>query len=337
MSLFDSLSKISQQIQSQRSLMNQNEEATISVSVQPFIRALGYDTQNLAEVFPQYVADAKSTGWEKVDFAILRDAKPIIFIEAKGAYISLNENHWKQLYNYFNAKNLRFGILTNGIEYRFYTDLMKQNIMDNEPFLTINMLNLDARLVAELDNFTKSSFDPERIIAAAQRMKILSLLQKDMAHPPDALVKHFARQVHSRELTKADIQRFRHHMMAAWQELVEPEIGPTPTPPPPKVLNIPVFADFKGEHFEATLKLKRDWSLINYNSILYKGELMAHTQAAKLAVHSIDPESSAWAPAWTFWHFTHPKTGEKLPVKRLGRKEPLHFWAFEHHQVFQVK
>ena len=66
MGLYDELSKISTQIQTQRHLMQHNEDATILVSIQPFIRALGYDTQNLAEVFPQYNADAKSTGGKRL-------------------------------------------------------------------------------------------------------------------------------------------------------------------------------------------------------------------------------------------------------------------------------
>jgi len=128
MSLFEDLSKISERIQRQRKKMEHNEDATKLVSVQPFIRALGYDTQNLGEVFPEFKADAKISGGERVDYAILSEDKPIIFIEAKAVNILLNESNWKQLYNYFNAKEVRLGILTNGIMYRFYAEIGRAHV-----------------------------------------------------------------------------------------------------------------------------------------------------------------------------------------------------------------
>ena len=115
--------------------MKNNETATIHVSVLPFIRALGYNTEDLSEVYPEYAIP----NMDAVDYAVLRDGEPIMLLEAKKAAVNLSAKHWKQLFQYFNAVKARIGILTNGIEFRFYTDSVKQNIMDEELFLTIDI------------------------------------------------------------------------------------------------------------------------------------------------------------------------------------------------------
>lgn len=61
------------------------------------------------------------------------DGAPQILIECK----SINENltnHDSQLFRYFGTTSSKFGLLTNGKEYRFYTDLDEQNKMDSTPF-----------------------------------------------------------------------------------------------------------------------------------------------------------------------------------------------------------
>ncbi len=224
MSLNDDLSRIAEQIQQQRHLMR-NEEATLQVSIRPFIEALGYNTRNLAEVAPQYTADPRPSGTDRVDYAILRDGSPVILIEAKAANTRLTENNWKQLHDYFNAEEVRFGILTNGIEYCFYTDLKKRNIMDKDPFLTIEMSNLDKRLVAELEYFTKPSFDPERILSSARKLAILQLLSKEFNQPSDDFVKYFAGQVHSGRLSNSQMRDYRQLVQQAWRDLIEQEIA----------------------------------------------------------------------------------------------------------------
>ena len=337
MSLFDSLSKISVQIQSQRHLMKHSEDATILVSIQPFIRALGYDTQNLVEVFPQYNADAKSTGGEKVDYAIFRKGKPIIFIEAKAANISLNESNWKQLYNYFNAEvGLRFGILTNGIEYRFYTDLKVRNIMDKQPFMAISMLNLDKRLAKELEGFTKSSFDPERILNGAQRRQITRLLKQEMSQPSDEFVRHFARQVHSGRLTEAKVHRYGQLVKDAWQEvknhetvIVKPpsehkdDTEPEPDPPPESSEYIPVYGSYEGHRFEAELLREsvNNGLTIAGNQIRYNGELTGLKNAALMAIRSVNPTfepKRTFPNGFKFWHVIDPADGKEHMIRYIS-------------------
>jgi hypothetical protein len=80
-----------------------NEAAVRTALVEPFIRALGYDTSNPAEVVPEFGANVKISGVkqdEHVDYAVMKDSKPIIFIEVKPQDQDPNKGY-KQLYDYF--------------------------------------------------------------------------------------------------------------------------------------------------------------------------------------------------------------------------------------------
>lgn len=99
----------------------------------PFINALGYDVFNPLEVLPEMTCDIGTKKGEKIDYAIMKDDQPILLIECKHWKQDLNL-HDNQLLRYFNVSKAKFGLLTNGIIYRFYTDLKEPNIMDDKPF-----------------------------------------------------------------------------------------------------------------------------------------------------------------------------------------------------------
>ncbi|MBF0585277.1 MAG: type I restriction enzyme HsdR N-terminal domain-containing protein, partial [Magnetococcales bacterium] len=117
------------------------EEATKQALVVPFLQAMGYDPSDPTEVVPEFVADFATKKGEKVDYAILRHGKPIMVVECKWSGMGLDSLHAEQLYRYFNVTGAKVGILTNGISYRFFTDLEKANQLDGRPFLEFNVLD----------------------------------------------------------------------------------------------------------------------------------------------------------------------------------------------------
>ena len=123
----------------------------------PFFRALGYDTTDPTEVVPEFTADIGTKRGEKVDFAIVKDKSPVMLFECKWCGTELSNEHTSQLYRYFGVTETRFGVLTNGIVYWFYSDLEQPNKMDSKPFLEFNMLDIKEPLVEELKKFTKSA------------------------------------------------------------------------------------------------------------------------------------------------------------------------------------
>lgn len=100
----------------------QTEEATKTSIIMPFFSLLGYDVFNPNEFIPEFTADVGIKKGEKVDYAILSDGSPVILIECKWIGEPL-EKHDSQLFRYFGTSKAKFAILTNGLIYRFYTDL----------------------------------------------------------------------------------------------------------------------------------------------------------------------------------------------------------------------
>lgn len=106
------------------------EEAAKTALVMPFIQALGYDVFNPSEVVPEYVADVGTKKGEKVDYAIRRGDDIVMLIEAKPVKASLSIENASQLYRYFSVTKARIAVLTNGVVYRFFSDLDEPNKLD---------------------------------------------------------------------------------------------------------------------------------------------------------------------------------------------------------------
>lgn len=187
------------------------EEGTKNAFIMPMIAALGYDIFNPFEVVPELDCDLIKKKGEKIDYAIMKDEQPILLIECKHWKQKLNL-HDTQLQKYFVASNARFGVLTNGIEYRFYTDLEKANIMDEKPFLIIDMLDLSDADIEQLKKFHKSYYNESDILSTASELKytteIKSILNREFISPSPDFVKFFLRQVYDGQATQKVVDQF---------------------------------------------------------------------------------------------------------------------------------
>ncbi len=168
------------------------EEATKTSLIMPFFQMLGYDIFNPNEFMPEYIADVGIKKGEKVDYAIILDNEVSILIEAKSVNEKL-EKHDSQLFRYFGTSKAKFAILTNGIIYKFYTDLEKTNVMDAAPFLEINLEDLKDNDIQELKKFQKDNFNVNYILSAASDLKYLSqikkVLKEEFNNPSDDFIK----------------------------------------------------------------------------------------------------------------------------------------------------
>lgn len=187
------------------------EEATKNAFIMPFIQSLGYDIFNPIEVVPEFVADIGVKKGEKVDYAIFRDGSPTILIECKHWAQKL-EIHDNQLIRYFNVTKAKFAILTNGIKYRFYTDLVEPNIMDEKPFLEFDISDIKDIQVEELKKFHKSYFDVNNILSSASELKytseIKAILTDELKTPSEDFVRYFAQRVYPKKITSNVLFQF---------------------------------------------------------------------------------------------------------------------------------
>ncbi|MES2275977.1 MAG: type I restriction endonuclease [Bacteroidota bacterium] len=189
----------------------QTEEATKNALVMPFIQVLGYDVFNPFEVNPEFIADIGIKKGEKVDYAIMKEGEPTILIECKH-HLEKLDPHNSQLFRYFHTTKAKFGLLTNGLTYRFYTDLEEKNKMDSTPFFEFNITEIKETEVVELKKFHKSYFDVESITNTASELKYLNelktLLNREMLAPSDNFVSFFTKQVYTGVLTAKVKEQF---------------------------------------------------------------------------------------------------------------------------------
>jgi hypothetical protein len=191
----------------------ETEESTKNALVMPFIKALGYDPFDPREVVPEFTSDVGIKKGEKVDYAINVEGEPIMLFECKHAGAPLNPDHADQLFRYFHVAEAKIGVLTNGLSYKFFTDLEEENKMDERPFLTFDILQVDESKVEELKRLRKSSFDLEDMLSAAHDLKyrkaLLDYLQQQWDEPSDAFVRYMTKQVYDGRFTKKVRAQFR--------------------------------------------------------------------------------------------------------------------------------
>lgn len=207
----------------------QTEEATKNALIMPFISMLGYNVFNPTEVTPELHADVGIKKGEKVDYAILQEGKPVILFECKWHGADLNKEHASQLYRYFSVTEARFGILTNGIEYRFFTDLEAPNRMDDKPFFVFDLFTYRDHELEELKKFSKSSFDVETILTTASELKhtnaIKRILEQEIKQPSDAFVRFFASQVYPGRVTTAIREQFAATTQRAFRQFINERVN----------------------------------------------------------------------------------------------------------------
>ncbi|MBQ9547390.1 MAG: type I restriction enzyme HsdR N-terminal domain-containing protein [Bacteroidales bacterium] len=188
-----------------------NEEGTKTALVLPLLQLLGYDIHNPSEIVPEVNRDIKGRG-DRVDYIVRRDDADKIVIECK---------HWDkaltgfvpQLASYYVASDARFGILTNGIDYWLYTDTCKKNLMDDTPFVRINIEYLDEIGMEWLQMFSKDRFNDDKIWNKAYEQKTIESLRKTLrneyANPSADLTLLMAKRIFGNGHSKTDNQRLK--------------------------------------------------------------------------------------------------------------------------------
>jgi len=83
--------------------------------------------------------------------------------------------------------------MTNGIAYKFFTDLEQPNKMDEKPFFEFNILDFKDKDVDELKKFAKSAYNLDNVLATANDLKYTRAIQNKieewMSNPPEEFVR----------------------------------------------------------------------------------------------------------------------------------------------------
>jgi len=206
------------------------EDAAKTALVLPFFQMLGYDIFNPTEFVPEFTADVGVKKGEKVDYAIVIDGRPVILVECKQVGEKLDK-HASQLFRYFGTTTARFGILTDGIIYKFYTDLNEQNKMDLEPFLVFSVLDIPEHSIPELKRFTRKSLNVESAYIAAIELKytnkIKELLQKLRVEPTPSFVKYVMGEIYIGKQTTKAVDNFKDIVKRGFNQYISDNIRDT--------------------------------------------------------------------------------------------------------------
>lgn len=180
MGFTEDIAKVSEQVRKNADHVV-GEQATKMALIVPFFSALGYDVFDPTEVMPEYIADFATKGrgpLKKVDYAIAINGTIVMLVEAK-ARGEKAETHDGQIRYYFNGLvATKVGVVTNGIEYRFFTDLRVPNVMDEEPFFSFNVLKYDSKDIENLKFFHRDNFDAAAIGSHAEEMVYVKSITK---------------------------------------------------------------------------------------------------------------------------------------------------------------
>lgn len=206
----------------------ETEESTKHAFVLPFINILGYDTFNPLEVVPEFTADLGLKKGEKVDYAIFQNGEPILIIECKNWKEPLTV-HNSQLFRYFHVTQTRFSLLTNGIQYQFFTDLENKNKMDEKPFLEFDITGLKESIINEISKFHRSNFDVDKIINNASSLKytreIKNAINAEITSPSNDFIRLFAGKAYAGRLTEKVLEDFKELVQKAFSQIISEKVN----------------------------------------------------------------------------------------------------------------
>ena len=204
------------------------EEATKQSLIVPFFAALGYDIFDPTEFIPEYIADVGTKKGEKVDYAIMIDGKPQIIVEAKMIGMPLDK-FGNQITRYFAFTASKFAILTDGVEYRFYTDIDETNKMDKTPFFTFKITDLRESDITEIAKFHKSVFDASEVFNAAEDLKyttaIENFVKTQFNSPGPDFIKYLISKVYKGKKVQSAIEKFQPIVEKSLKQFIDERVN----------------------------------------------------------------------------------------------------------------
>lgn len=231
MDFIDEIRKISSTVPEKRLIIEKQgpsaEATTRTALIQPFIQALGYDVSDPNEVKAEYNLNLEGVGPSKIDYAIFKDNEIRILIECKSCNVDISDATYKKLKTYFAFTKVKFGVLTNGIKYRFYADLNDPGKMDDIPFIELDMMDVKDSAVAVIKNFSKP-MNEEKLIEKANELRckgeIRAILEREFNKPSKEFVLFFASQIHEGHLVKSVVKQFCGYTKETCDQFIQDKI-----------------------------------------------------------------------------------------------------------------
>lgn len=184
-----------------------NEAETRLKLIEPLLQIIGFSSASNDDMLTELAA-----GWgrknDRADLGLKYDKKNTeIIIECKRFGKKLTDNEGSQLNNYFiNTPSAKFGILTNGLEWRFFTinEATKETNLYNIPFLVLNFSDITNELIEEFAKFHKNANNLKEVYSEAQETYFLQGFQdafaSELADPSEDFIKAIFNRMHGKKL-----------------------------------------------------------------------------------------------------------------------------------------
>jgi len=202
------------------------EETTKQALILPLLDILGFNPYDPTKVLAEFAADfpgVKAT--ERVDYALYCNGQPVMFIEAKPFVANLT-NHAPQLSRYFNSSlGVTIGAITNGREWRFFTDLINTNVMGEKPFLTIDFTKANPEDLTQLAEFKHDNFHAEKLRFFAEENQYIqqfkAVIKKSINEVDIDFVRYVAQQANiQRQLNTKFLESIQPFVKQAVQQAI---------------------------------------------------------------------------------------------------------------------
>ncbi|WP_137009587.1 type I restriction endonuclease [Aquitalea aquatilis] len=203
------------------------EETTKQALILPLLDILGFSAFDPSKIKAEYQADFPGAkAGERVDYALFCNGLPVMYVEAK-PYGEKLDNHCPQLSRYFNASpEVAVSAITNGREWRFFTDLTNKNVMDKSPFLTIDLLDITENDIQQLNRFRHDQFQPESLRVLAEESIYLTSFTKAIIDSLRDVDQDFVKYVANRANVERQLnQRFVESITPLVRQAVEQSVS----------------------------------------------------------------------------------------------------------------
>jgi len=187
---------------------------------------LGYDLTDPRECKPEHRENfGRDRSVKPIDWAFCLNGRPIFIVEAKEVGRGL-KGYGEQLADYFATQQpeTKLAILTNGIQWKFYSDINNVNVMDHEPFLKWDVLGDEDPPFDFLTLLHKSQFNSQLIRTFAKDKRNQNLLVgklNGLLEPSPEFIRLAVSNLESRPLTASIIQLWKPVVANALEEWVK--------------------------------------------------------------------------------------------------------------------
>ncbi len=344
--LLDTLHRVKERVDRYRS-KGINEQDTKGTLVQPVLRALGWDVEDLEEVQREYKIRKQD---KPVDFALFLLRTACLFVEAKGLGQNLDDRKWaNQIMGYAGVAGVGWVVLTDGSEYRLYNShaavpieekLFRTIRIADDPVTaseTLALISKDRMRKNEISALWKAHFvdrqvqvavrdlfsstpDPSIVRLVAKKIpdfapkEIRASLQRasitfDFPVKPSIDGTSKARKTKQLKRRRTETLTHKFHELGFQMSDVIPQLIQAGVMRP----GTEISADYKGQKLRATITPD--------GQIEFRGARYKTPSAAGAAAKTSISGSYISTDGWTFWHYTD-HDGARVPLS-VAREQYL--------------